>query len=587
MSSRSNDLLKETPQEPNSGDQDATKSTLSLTSVSDKKPSILGKSQDQKKTALPAPEVKSEPAPTPRVEPAPAAEPTPPVAPLSSQERLTLTALTPPASKNASMKAKLSAVVTTETVAQQKKAAEDKRNQGVVERFGGGFQKSIVHQAEGLADIAFGKRDETTELTSTLTGKKTGNEFVLKNIAKTTVSVSGVVKDLAADTVGLGDGKTSAAFGKAIDKTITDFRTGSAGDKADFLGQGTGFVSTLFLGGGGTSKGVQGLSTDIRAMRALINTEKELGAMGEAAALLRPAKALAGAEEVSVVAAKTATTTPLTRPGLVTKVAGASENLAARVAPGELSRVATGGGSLTGGSSLSTRLITAGRETTGGTSLLRTGENALGMQTGGTSLLRSGENMLGMQTGSTTSLLKPGGKLGTLGGDGASALPGGSKFNPSAYAGDMRPTGTLTQPLAKDASALRTPTSLRPGGEPFRPGLGGDPLTHSGGATGFKPGGLSLQGETKLGTSTTGGGASLRSGEPLGVNRIKPFETPAAKPPTLKPGETPAVKPTEPIFKPGETPAAVKPTEPVVKPGETPAAVKPAEPVVKPGETPA
>ena len=267
MSSRTSDLLKDSKPEHHDSGSDANAQPLSLTSVSDKPKSSPAPAKTDVAAATPAAEK--------------------PAAPTLSTASLFTASLAKPTA--AAPMSKLASLVSTNNEAQTR--FEEKKNANVFERFGMGAVENLKGQAQGLSEMAFGKRDTMDELNSTLTGKKTGNEHALINVTKTTLTVGGVVKDLAADTVGLGDGKTSAALSRAITKAKDDFNKGSLGDKAEMAGSAFAFLGTLAIGGGGTAKGTAGLATDVRAMRTLIQTEKQTAALTEAVSGMRALRA--------------------------------------------------------------------------------------------------------------------------------------------------------------------------------------------------------------------------------------------------------------------------------------------------------
>ncbi|MBX3151756.1 hypothetical protein KF728_16490 [Candidatus Obscuribacterales bacterium] len=307
MSSRTSDLLKDSKPEHHDSGSDANAQPLSLTSVSDKPKSSPAPAKTDVAAATPAAEK--------------------PAAPTLSSASLFTTSLAKPTA--AAPMSKLASLVSTNNEAQTR--FEEKKNANVFERFGMGAVENLKGQAQGLSEMAFGKRDTMDELNSTLTGKKTGNEHALINVTKTTLTVGGVVKDLAADTVGLGDGKTSAALSRAITKAKDDFNKGSLGDKAEMAGSAFAFLGTLAIGGGGTAKGTAGLATDVRAMRTLIQTEKQTAALTEAVSGMRALRAtekvvaavdrmaVAGGDDLTRIAATTAKTTTVAQPGTFTR----------------------------------------------------------------------------------------------------------------------------------------------------------------------------------------------------------------------------------------------------------------------------
>lgn len=307
MSSRTSDLLKDSKPEHHDSGSDANAQPLSLTSVSDKPKSSPAPAKTDVAAATPAAEK--------------------PAAPTLSTASLFTASLAKPTA--AAPMSKLASLVSTNNEAQTR--FEEKKNANVFERFGMGAVENLKGQAQGLSEMAFGKRDTMDELNSTLTGKKTGNEHALINVTKTTLTVGGVVKDLAADTVGLGDGKTSAALSRAITKAKDDFNKGSLGDKAEMAGSAFAFLGTLAIGGGGTAKGTAGLATDVRAMRTLIQTEKQTAALTEAVSGMRALRAtekvvaavdrvaVAGGDDLTRIAATTAKTTTVAQPGTFTR----------------------------------------------------------------------------------------------------------------------------------------------------------------------------------------------------------------------------------------------------------------------------
>jgi hypothetical protein len=310
MSSRSSDLLKGKSPEPNDSGSDAQAQPLSLTSVSEKPKTIEpAKTVD---VAAAKPEV---------VAPKPAAKPATPSESLFASSDSLLMASTSTGAPT--VQSRLAGLTSTSNINDTKQALQAKQNADLGTRFAEGAWNNLKGQAAGLVEIGWGKSDQLDELNSTLTGKKTGNEHVAINVVKTTLSVTGVVKDLAADTVGLGDGKTTAALGKAIDKAKTDFVNGSWGDRFETMGSATAFGATLFLGGAGTVKGGQGLATDARALRTLIQTEKQTATLSEAVTGMKALKAteqavvvadrlaVSGGDDLVRVVAQTARTTPV------------------------------------------------------------------------------------------------------------------------------------------------------------------------------------------------------------------------------------------------------------------------------------
>jgi len=358
--SRANDILN-TPSDKESGEAVSATPALSLTSVSDKPK---------------APDAK----------PATPAAATPSIFEESMLSSSSLAAAAP--------KSRFASMLSVDNEAQRTFA--EKQNQNVVQRYTGGITENLAGQLHGIVEIVGGKRDQIAELKATSTGIKTGNEHALINVAKTTLTVGGVVKDLAADTVGLGDGKTSAALSRAITKGIDDFNKGSAGDRAEMLGGGTGFALTFLIGGGSSAKGATNLGTDVRAIRTLMQTEKQSAAMAEAVTGMRALKTTErvvaatervvaqNADEVSRIGvAATAKTAPLSTPSLLTRATDAlgtwGRNALETLTPRayEPAFAGAGGFSLRTGGSNAARLVenTAAKAPS---ALLRTGDEAAG-----------------------------------------------------------------------------------------------------------------------------------------------------------------------------------------------------------------
>ncbi len=270
----------------------------------------------------------------------------------------------------------LSTAVSTDNAAAKK--FEERKTASLGGRFQMGLVDNLKGQAEGITEIFYGKEDALAELTGTATGQKTNSDHMLVNLTKTTLNVGGVVKDLAADTIGVGDGKTKDAIGKAVTKSYTDFVNGSLADKMEFAGQGTGFLSTLFIGGGTTAKGASNLATDVKVMKSLLQAESKTAALTEAATGMRALKtaenvaahlAPAATDDVAKLAATTAKTTvgpsrlATAWEGLTTKASEISRSLANTFAlPGmEPALVGAGGGTLKVGGSHSAALVSTER----------------------------------------------------------------------------------------------------------------------------------------------------------------------------------------------------------------------------------
>ena len=556
MSSRSSDLLKDNKPEHHDSGSDAQAQPLSLTSVSDKPKSSPAPAKTDVAAATPVVEVHKPAAPAP-----------------TSTASLFTASLVKPAA--AAPMSSLAGLVNNSKVAETNARAEEKKSASILDRFGMGAVENLKGQAAGLAEMAFGKRNVEDELTATLTGKKTGNEHVLVNVTKTTLSVGGVVKDLAADTVGLGDGKTSAALSKAITKAKDDFNNGSIGDKAEMAGSAFAFLGTLAIGGGGAAKGTAGLATDVRAMRTLFQTEKQTAALSEAVTGMRALKTtekvvaavdravVAGGDDLTRVTAQTAKTTSVAQPGTFSRAFSWMREEAKSLAntftmPG-MEPAMAGGVRVPSGSA--SRLAAFERPVPN--SLLRApAQDAL-----------TGGRQLGTRIGNGADNFLPGAtrtevKLPGLGADAKVVAPKHievPKVKPHLEAPAVKPAGEIPHakpvaevPTAKPAAEVPT---VKPAGEipPAKPVAEVPTVKPAGEVPPAKP------------------VAEVPSVKPAG--EVPPVK-PAAEVPTVKPaGEVPPAKPVAEV--PTVKPAAEVPT---VKPAAEVPSVKPAAevPAAKP-----